>query len=362
MSVDMLWHSGNSVAATLREAFRTHRDGGVEMRHYHGIRIGGALLVAVLMAAPALAQTKKALAYVQLTGACCNANRPYLPTGSTIVPYTVLAGYVSAFVGSGTGKPTVQIMSGALSRMDTTIWTGPLTPISINYNDVHNAAATFKRSHSLAPTMITTVNASLKTSTAVGGTLYMPRYGAMKQKPGTNRFGGTMALVSNLRTKGKYVASPGYYDFTFMANATPMAGISHVGQYGFVISGMLTHTSISWKGQPLAFDAPVVATNMPSTTGTQYLYQPFGYYITQYTYAGYDNRTASGLFGTLSLVRPTVLQYYGVTAANPPTLGWNETQGFMYRNTITFLPEPGSLLMLGCGILTLAGLFRLRMR
>jgi hypothetical protein len=34
----------------------------------------------------------------------------------------------------------------------------------------------------------------------------------------------------------------------------------------------------------------------------------------------------------------------------------------MYTTTITFLPEPGSLLMLGCGVLTVAGLFRLRMR
>jgi hypothetical protein len=141
-----------------------------------------------------------------------------------------------------------------------------------------------------------------------------------------------------------------------------LTGPVSVGQYGFALTGMLTHTYLQYKGAPLAFDAPVIATNMPSTTGTQYLYQPFGYYVTQYTYAGYDNRTASGLYGTLSLVRPFVLQYFGATVAPPSFIAWNETQGFMYRNTITFLPEPGSLLMLGCGILTLAGLFRLRRR
>jgi hypothetical protein len=360
MSVDMLWHSGNSVAAALREACRTHRDGGVEMRHNHGIRIGGALLVAVLMAAssllmaaPALAQTKRALAHVQLNGACCNAGT-----------YSALAGTVSAFVGSTPNAPSVYIRSGALSRIETTTWTGPQTPFSINYIDLHNGAVTFKKSHSLAPTATTTVRAADKTSTAVGGSLYMPRYGTMMQKPGANRFGGTMGLVSNLRAVGQYKASVGFYDFYFNAAATAMvAAPFSVGEYGFVLTGMLTHTSLSYKGQPLAFDAPAVATNMPSTTGTQYLYQDFGYYVTQYTYAGYDNRTPNGLYGTLSLVRPFVLQYFGILDVPPaPYAAWNETQAFMYRNTITFLPEPGSLLMLGCGILTLAGLFRLRMR
>jgi hypothetical protein len=127
---------------------------------------------------------------------------------------------------------------------------------------------------------------------------------------------------------------------------------------------MLTHSTLMYKGGYLEFDGPAILSMMPSTTGTQYLYQPFGYYITQYTYAGYDNRTPSGLSGTLSLVRPMVLQYFGVQQAPPPYIGWNETQGWMYRTTMKFLgvPEPGSLLMLGCGILTLAGLFRLRMR
>jgi hypothetical protein len=329
------------------------------MRHDHGIRIGGALLVAVLMAAssllmaaPALAQTKKALAWVQFTGACCNAGT-----------YNGLSGYINATVRSNVATPSVMIPSGALSRVETTLWTGPLTPFSTNFIDVHNAAATFKRSHNLAPTATTTVRAADKTSTTVGGTLFMPRYGTMMQKPGANRFGGTMGLVSNLHAEGKYVASVGYYDFYFNANATAMAAPPFsVGQYGFALTGMLTHSYLQYKGQPLAFDAPVIATNMPSTTGTQYLYQPFGYYVTQYTYAGYDNRTPNGLFGTLSLVRPTVLQYFGLTVVNPVFVAWNETQGFMYRNTITFLPEPGSLLMLGCGVLTLAGLFRLRMR
>jgi hypothetical protein len=329
------------------------------MRHDHGIRSGGALLVAVLMAAssllmaaPALAQTKKALAHFQLNGACCN--------GGT---YTGLAGTITVTVGSTPSTPSVRIKSGLLSRTDTTTWTGPLTPFSINYIDVRNAAATFKKSHSLAPTATTTVRAGDKTSTAVGGSFYMPRNGTLIQTPGTKRFGGTMGLVSNLHAVGQYVASVGYYDFYFNANATAMAAPPFsVGQYGFVLTGMLTHSYLQYKGQPLAFDGPAFATFMPSTTGTQYVFQDFGQYITKYTYAGYDNRTPAGLNGTLSLVRPFVLQYFGVVVAPPSYIGWNETQAFMYRNTITFLPEPGSLLTLGCGILTLAGLFRLRMR
>ena len=330
------------------------------MRHDHGIRIGGALLVAVLMAAssllmaaPALAQTKKALAHFQQNAFCCN----------TAMGYSVVAGTISASVGSTPTTPSVMIRSGALSRKSTTTFMGPLTPFSINYIDLHNAAVTFKRSHSLAPTMTTTVLAADKTSTTRNGSFYMPRYGTFIQTPGKNRFGGTMLLVSNLRAVGQFVASVGYYDFYLNAAATSMiTGPIGVGAYGLALTGMLTHTSISYKGAPLAFNGPAFATNMPSTTGTQYVKAPFGYYVTQYTYAGYDNRTASGLFGTLSLVRPTVLNYFQKLTAPPPQAFFFENQGWMYTTTITFLPEPGSLLMLGCGILTLAGLFRLRMR
>jgi len=86
------------------------------MRHFHGIRIGGALLVAVLMAAssllmaaPALAATTKALAFVTQNGACCGAGY-----------YGGLSGLVSASVGSTTPTPSVYIRSGHLSATDTT--------------------------------------------------------------------------------------------------------------------------------------------------------------------------------------------------------------------------------------------------
>jgi hypothetical protein len=330
------------------------------MRHDHGIRIGGALLVAVmmaasslLMAAPALAATKNALAFVTTDGACCGAGY-----------FGGLSGYVTAFVGSTPSTPSVFIPSGQISRTDTTTFTGPLTPFSINYNDVHNAAWHVNRQHSAAPTTTTTVNIIDKTSTAVGGDFYFPRYGVLRQTPGAHRFSGTLATVSALHTRGQFVASVGgYYDFTFNANATPMATAPPaVGQSGFVFTGTLIHSSISYKGRPLAFELPVVQTLMPATTGTQYVYKEYGYIQTKYTVAGYDNRTPSGLFGTLSMVQPTVLNYYALTVAPPPTNFLLETQAFVTRTTITFLPEPGSLLMLGCGILTLAGLFRLRMR
>ena len=331
------------------------------MKHDHGSRSGVALLVAVLMAAssllvaaPALAQTKKAYLWAQVDNACCNA-------GGTYPGFYPAFG--SATVGSTPSTPSVMIQSGALSRKSTTTFTGPLTPFSINYIDLHNKAVTFKKSHSLAPTATTTVIGGDKTSTSVFGSFYMPRYGTFIQTPGTKRFGGTMQLVNNLRAVGQFAASQGYYDFYLNAASTAMlTGPVVVGQYGLALTGMLTHTSISYKGAPLAFDGPAFATLMPSTTGTQYVKAPFGYYVTQYTYAGYDNRTASGLFGTLSLVRPTVLNYYQRLTAPPPQAFFFESQGWMYTTTITFLPEPGSLLMLGCGILTLAGLFRLRMR
>ena len=333
------------------------------MRHDHGIRIGGALLVAVLMAAssllmaaPALAATKHALAFVTLNGACCGYGY-----------YGGPSGYVDAFVGSTTPTPSVYIPSHQfqLSVMTTTTFTNPpLTPFSINYNDAYNAAWHVKRQHSAAPTTTTTVNIPDKTSTAVGGDFYFPRYGVLRQTPGDHRFGGTLEMVSNLRTRGQFKATyGGYYSFTIMYNATPMwTAPSAVGQYGFIFTGDLTHTYLQYKGKPLAFELPVVGTHMPHTTGTQYVYKEFGYIKTKYTVTGYDNRTALGLNGTLSMVQPTVLNYYAVTVAPPRNNFLLLTNAFVHRTNITFLPEPGSLLMLGSGILTLAGLFRLRMR
>jgi hypothetical protein len=98
---------------------------------------------------------------------------------------------------------------------------------------------------------------------------------------------------------------------------------------------------------------------MPHTTGVQYVRQPQGYYVTIYTSTGYDNRTPSGLSGTVSLVRPSVAHAFGAAWGAPFVMG---SGAYMERLTLTFLPEPGHLLMLGCGILALAGLFRLRMR
>ena len=104
------------------------------MRHDHGIRSGGALLVAVLMAAssllmaaPALAQTKKALVWGQVDNACCQPLAGHTPA--------FIRTTLSATVGSTPSTPSVMIKSGLLSRVSTYTWTGPLTPFSVNYID-----------------------------------------------------------------------------------------------------------------------------------------------------------------------------------------------------------------------------------
>jgi hypothetical protein len=326
------------------------------MQHDVGIRLRALLLVAfftvavgLLVAVPALAQTKQALVNVQRQSWCCQAGTPLVTQSATTV----------ATVGTTTPTPSIYIPSKVLTRNLTTTWTAPLTPYSKQYISEYNAAATFRRSHPLAPTATTT--AAPPTSTTQYGSYFMPRYGTMIQTPGPNRFGGTMRIVDNNYYTGQYVASVGYYSFDIYFNATPrLTGPRVPGQYGWAGYGALTHTSITYYGYPLKIDLKIAGRYMPSTTGVQYVYQPNGYYITQYTSTGYDNRTPSGLSGTVSMVAPYVLNYvqYIQGAGVVGTL----TLGFANRLTLTFLPEPGRLLMLGCGILALAGLYRLRIR
>ncbi|MCH8082605.1 MAG: hypothetical protein IH885_00055 [Myxococcales bacterium] len=107
-----------------------------------------------------------------------------------------------------------------------------------------------------------------------------------------------------------------------------------------------------------------MGTDWPSTTGMAQAWQPFGNTNTVQTTTGYDNRTAAGLNGVVSVVAPSLSHAYTTIRAtipdNPIQMTWSSAR--MTKNTFTFMPEPTGVAMLAAGFVTLAGLYRLRRR
>jgi hypothetical protein len=93
-------------------------------------------------------------------------------------------------------------------------------------------------------------------------------------------------------------------------------------------------------------------------------WQPNGNTNTVQTTTGYDNRTAAGLNGVISIVAPSLSHAYTTIRAtipdNPIQMTWSSAR--MVKNTFTFMPEPTGVAMLAAGFVTLAGLYRLRRR
>jgi hypothetical protein len=98
---------------------------------------------------------------------------------------------------------------------------------------------------------------------------------------------------------------------------------------------------------------------MPFTTGMVSVINPAAY-LTRARATGSNMLDPTNLTGTISLVRPTLLNVYERTGAS--LLGVGTAFGPIDHVELTFLPEPSMTLMLACGGLALAGLSRLRRR
>jgi hypothetical protein len=106
-----------------------------------------------------------------------------------------------------------------------------------------------------------------------------------------------------------------------------------------------------------------IRTGGPYTTGMIVNWDPNGSFSTKQTTTGYDNRTAMGLNGNISLVQPRLLHIY---TKQPDSKGgeslliWSSSRP--RKMMFTFLPEPAGIAMLAAGFATLLGLHRLRRR
>jgi len=209
------------------------------------------------------------------------------------------------------------------------------------------------------------------------------RAGSIMVTPGSNRFGGTMQFF--------YGPNQRYYQrntilsvftSTSLGGGPPALSTYHESQFGeFVVGRTLNGYRLTTFGIRLIvstinyytctnitsanceyYQSKIqhLSTIVPFTTGMISGYQPGGPggTTTVHTITGYDNRTAAGLNGVVSLVRARLVHPYRV----PPS-------GFIGKFTSTlsaskidfhFLPEPGSFAMMAAGVVALAGLYRRR--
>jgi len=255
----------------------------------------------------------------------------------------------------------------------------PGYPTSYQYWSYWNYPGFFYKNNPYAATTTTTVM-GVTSTTWWGGNYEFSRAGTITITPGPNRFGGTM----------RYFWGPNRENWNFITNVSPccMTGTGHMYRTpygGNNVTSMQTqkvgatyqgwvgyrrHTYLttgagtpSNPGSPFTNRVKYFYTTAPWTTGTLELYQPLGSYLTHNTVSGSDTRSDLGLNGKMSLVVPWLTQMYLMVPGEPTTAGWHA--GSINRNIIQFYgdaPEPGEMLLMAAGVVTLVGLVRLRRR
>ncbi len=295
----------------------------------------------------------------------------------------------------------------------------PGYPISGGYYSYYNGTGVFQPNNPYGATMTTTVwfpttrpftsgmfttgggwrpdgqGAAVTDTTVYGGRYNFDRGGMIQITPGPNHFGGTMRLIYGPNALfyqlitfntpftsigwGVYKNLPGSVPSTisqrtssggvtrYRVTPTPTLTTSMTVMGGTNTFTTYRFTPIRTTGGELLYTAQAhyLATIAPWTSGRLQGYQPIGTFYTRWTNTGYDNRTPDGLSGNLSLVWARLRHTYLVTnnPSDPITTNYNALR--MTRMTVMFngeAPEPGVMLMLGTGIVTLAGLIHLRRR
>jgi hypothetical protein len=217
------------------------------------------------------------------------------------------------------------------------------------------------------PSPNTGMGAPVTPTTTWGGRYDFSRAGSIQIQQGPNKFGGTLKWVygpnaffhQSWTAKAYPYISQAWGSFT---SNTPYDE-SEVGE--FDTTGMVTRyrynaagtAKVYSGGYPIKAVAHYIHTFAPWTTGRVEGYQPLGYYLTRLTATGYDNRTSMGSNGTLSMVRPRLVQVY--TNSTVDGINKEHSDFEIWGLNVIFSPEPGRILLLGSGIVILVGLLRL---
>ena len=287
----------------------------------------------------------------------------------------------------GTDGDSVFIPSGALSSNVSYTFTLPSTyhipgyPTATRYYSYFNLPGYFYNNNPNAVTTTTTLVGPVTTARSNNNYAFS-RGGSIKITPGVNKFGGTMRFwfePGGYFYKGKAALSPGYASYKWNAVRTrtnngngatrpyhgyastdpqlpPVAGVAQTYTYG---STQQTHTTLQTpSGQPVKYQFWAFSSIVPWTTGMAEVYQSLGYYITNLTATGYDNRTPSGLSGQLSLVQPLQFHNYRTAAGEATTSPYHTS--WIRQAVMTFVPEPGAIALMGVGLLGVGGLYRAR--
>ncbi len=199
---------------------------------------------------------------------------------------------------------------------------------------------------------------------------FSPPNGFVRQKFGPNGLGGPMTLIKSTYYFGQAAATGGgYYNFAVPFTLTYGGCRFCVDIAGFSTA---THTFLTTgAGAPVTNVKALKAWGAPPMTGTVTLSNPTPNAATYTVFTGMDNRvpTASGSSGTLQMIAPRIMNGYGLLGPPPaPMDGTATVTGIQTglvgtnRTTLQVTPEPAQVALLACGILSLAGLRRMRRR
>ena len=209
----------------------------------------------------------------------------------------------------------------------------------------------------------------------VDGKYDFSRAGSIMVTPGTNRFGGTMHFFygpNHVYYQLISINSPHFskaygpqMDVRDPDANTVLGSVQYGGPFNIyrLTPGNLYRLT---TGPPdygyYSRRNPYFYTLLPFTTGMVSVWEPFGVNSAYFTLTGYDNRTALGLNGNISMIRARLVHTYSVPRdpSDPIEMTW--ASGSAWQMTFHFLPEPGSTVMMASGLVVLAGLYRLRRR
>lgn len=346
-------------------------------------------------------------------------------TGTSSPPGTAMVAASNPIGGQFTLPSSFISYKGTFTLYPSTAFTGYLTKSLLEYVNLEGRFRPNNPYGATTTTTLTFSDiVPGGTTTTHGGLFDFSRNGSMKIDPGPNRFGGTMRYL-NAPTSLFYqyisVNAPlffkGYGSFICTKMGNDCATKSYEQEFEAISSGMVSRFLLSptlftystptpmgksqyrkiasppaitknyylnlsgpWSTGMLSDDIPSGVTSgygahpsmvtgydkslggadltlIRTYTSVEYKGQGKTYYPTKKYYT-----TLKGVTRVVSLVRPRILHVYQVPRLVTDPIFSNYAAPRILRMKVFFLPEPGTLLMLGSGIAGLAGLALLRRR